>query len=60
MPASHFTSSTLAFYPFFYYHRDDAELKKTFFSLLPGYRYEESAGRSQHYLFWFIPVGGSD
>lgn len=52
------TSSTYAFYPFFSYHRDDAELRKQIFCLFPGYRYEERAGKGTHYLFWFFPVAG--
>ncbi len=52
------TSSTFAFYPFFRYHRDDAELSKQIFCLFPGYRYEERAGKGRHYLFWFIPISG--
>ena len=52
------STSEFAFFPFYYYSRDDTTLRKNVFLLFPPYWYEETAGRGSHKLFWFIPISG--
>jgi hypothetical protein len=52
------STSEFAFFPFYYYSRDDGTLRKNVFLLFPPYWYEETAGQGTHKLFWFIPISG--
>ena len=52
------STSEFAFFPFYYYSRDDGTLRKNVFLLFPPYWYEETAGQKTHKLFWFIPISG--